>query len=472
MNPNDCDHPDLTAHVLGELDTEHAQAMAQWIESRPEAKLEAEHIGELAQMLTATAPVSFYTLRPEQRTAVLSGPQKVRQMVAAVKQPRRASTPTKFSYAWGLGGLAAAAAVAIIGFVAGVHFGSRSAGSTEVASTPPAAPEAVTEKPKTEPFRAKLLPVPVLADATPVEQPAPAAPEVVEKAPEPKKVEAVVAVVPKLDIPAAPEPAKVVVAAPSNVIHGQAFVSTSKVTQAQVTLHPEATRAAVAAAKTGEGPVLGSPMTATGPKKDAGVKAGKQPELMIHSWKADVVSCPWDESRRLVRLVLQLPGDQAAAIGSNAYPLQMNFSPATVRSFRQLGERTVPAKDAESPAFHIVWFEVIPNGSLAEGGTRALGDVTLPNARFTTQVPSAFDSSKLKVLDRGTSWQNARQDFLFESALVGFGLLMKGDKEAGALNHAMVMDLALRSKHDDQANPEFAKFIKVVREAGRVAGVK
>ena len=205
-------------------------------------------------------------------------------------------------------------------------------------------------------------------------------------------------------------------------------------------------------------------------KKDVSPARGSRgSELLIHSWKADVISCPWDESRRLVRLVIQMPADQPTTAAS--FPLQMNFSPATVRSFRQLGERSVPAKDADSPALHIVWFEAIPNGPLAEGGTRVLGDFTLANAHFTTQGMSAFDSSRMKVPDRGTAWQNAHQDFLFESAVIGFGLLMGGDKDSGALNHSQVLDLALRSKSDEK-NSEVTKFVKVVRDAGRFAGLK
>ncbi len=490
MNTNDCDHPDLTAHVLGELDAEHDEAMARWIASRPEARAEAECIGELAQMLHATAPVSFHTLLPEQRAAVLTGPQRVRQMVAAVQQPRKRGMG--YPMVWGALRLAAAAAVAAAAYVTGVHVGSTlnstgSGGAAPIASTTPVEPVSSTrDKPKTPPFRAKEVPPPVVADASPVSSTPAAAPadtpKISEKAPvpasAPAKVEEAVVVVaaPKVELPppaAAPQPKPVVVAQASNDFLAQPFVNTSKNGMAQVSLKPAATRPALTSPKgAADGPQFGSPMTVSPRKEKDTARSSKLPDLMIHSWKAEVASCPWDESHRLVRLVVQIPGEQpAAASTNNAYPLQVNFSTTAVRSFRQLGARIVPAQQADSPAFHIAWFEVVPNGPLAEGGTRSLGEITLPNARFTTQAMAPFDSSKLRVLDKGASWQAAHEDFLFESALAGFGLLLKGDRDTGSLNHSMVLDLAQRSRHDDR-NGEYSRFIKLVNDAGHMTGVK
>lgn len=478
MNSNDFDHPDLTAHVLGELDAEHAEAMATWLESHPEAKSEASQIHNLAQLLAESAPVSFHTLLPEQRTTVLSGPQRVRQMVAAVQQPKKREVRGNgYPYAWSALRFAAAAAFATIGYVAGVHFATRqNVLSPSLVAQPSVETEGPKAKPQTTPFRAKELAVPVMAEApvptAPLPVAAPKSEAVPAKTAEEPKVAAVVAEAPKLtELPTSASSDSLAVSrAANNVVRAQGFVSTSKNTVAQVGVRP-ATRSASSTSKTSTGLVLGSPMSANVlTKKDVSPARGSRgSELLIHSWKADVISCPWDESRRLVRLVIQMPADQPTTAAS--FPLQMNFSPATVRSFRQLGERSVPAKDADSPALHIVWFEAIPNGPLAEGGTRVLGDFTLANAHFTTQGMSAFDSSRMKVLDRGTAWQNAHQDFLFESAVIGFGLLMGGDKDSGALNHSQVLDLALRSKQDEK-NSEVTKFVKVVRDAGRFAGLK
>jgi len=37
-----------------------------------------------------------------------------------------------------------------------------------------------------------------------------------------------------------------------------------------------------------------------------------------------------------------------------------------VRSFRPLGERSLPAAAADAPAFHIAWYEFVPNGQPAD----------------------------------------------------------------------------------------------------------
>ncbi len=460
MNPGEHDHPDLTAHILGELDAEHSEAMAQWIKAHPETAAEAGQIAELARMLSDTAPVSFHLLHPHQRAAVLSGPQRVRQMVAAAKQTRPRTVSRFMPVLRGLGQFAAAAVMLIAGYLMGLHFKSQHQ-VPEVVSVPPAKQGDV---PRTPPFRAKEVPLPVIADATTPETAKPDEPAKPATPVEPKYIGTVAAAA-KVDLPSAASQPKAVASLPHNVVLSQAFVNTSpKGGLSQVSLRLADTRPAHA--KGEKSPLHAAPMTAA--PKDA---HATRPDLLIHSWKADVASCPWNEAHRLVRLVVQIPGEQPAAAAPGSYPLQVNFSAAAVRSFRQLGERTLPAAQADAPAFHIVWYEVVPTGAAADGTPRTLGDVSIPNAHFTTQAMAAFDSSRLRILDQAATWQNAREDFLFESALVGFGLLLKGEKESGGLNHSLVLDLAQRSLKDDRTG-EHAEFIKVVQEAQRMAGVK
>ena len=140
MNTND--HPDLTAYALGELDAEHAEAMARWIAENPQAQAEADGLTELAHHLKATAPIAVAKLHPHQRDAVLNGPQRVRQLVAAAQQkPQRKSMlmPVLRNVAR----LAAAAAMLLIGYQAGSHF-NKSQASTDLATAnpEPAAPKA------------------------------------------------------------------------------------------------------------------------------------------------------------------------------------------------------------------------------------------------------------------------------------------------------------------------------------------
>jgi hypothetical protein len=117
-----------------------------------------------------------------------------------------------------------------------------------------------------------------------------------------------------------------------------------------------------------------------------------------------------------------------------------------------------------------VWYEFQPVSDEAVRTGRPVATVTLEKSRFTTPNVGPFDSSKLAVLDRGTAWASAREDFLFESAVVGFGMLLRGGHNSPALNHEVVLSLAEKGKGAD-ASGERAKFIREVNDARRAAGL-
>jgi hypothetical protein len=331
--------------------------------------------------------------------------------------------------------------------------------SSELAQAKPAAqPENSKAKaPLTmPPLRAQEIQTPALAEVP--------SPKVVEDV-KPKLAAPATTVAVIAPAPVAPATVPVKAAQPRTEVVAEAFVSTTKTTVAQSAVRPASTRPVIAS----QGPVAAAPITNSARVAQPASPA-KQPELMIHSWKAEVASCPWDETHRLVRVVLQIPGEQPGAVSDQSYALRAAFDPNTVRSFRRLSQRTIPATAADQPAFHVAWYEFVPNGQAREGVARAIGSVTLANARFTTAAMAAFDSSTLRVLDNGTKWADAGEDFIFESAVSGFGLLLKGAKDTGSLNHALVLDLAQRSASSD-ANAERTKFVKLVKDAQRAAGL-
>jgi hypothetical protein len=95
----------------------------------------------------------------------------------------------------------------------------------------------------------------------------------------------------------------------------------------------------------------------------------------------------------------------------------------------------------------------------------------MPATGATSAAMSPFDGSSLQIIDRAASWSAAREDFLFESALVGFGMLLKGAPDLGQLNHDLVHRLAERSLGDDRSG-ERARFLKVLRQAQQSAGLQ
>lgn len=468
---NSPDHPDLTAYALGELDAEHAEAMSRWVTENPEAGAEVDALNDLCQRLQSTAPIAVEVLHSHQRATVMTGPQKVRKMVAAATIQASRRRPSLFiPIIHSISRIAAAAALVIGGYLAGTHVASQQ--SSEVASNAPAAPPTPVVKPTpappvVQPFKAKEVPA-ITVVHTAVLPPTPA-PATVKATPAPTPqqpaIELVVATDP-LRVPVPTPKAVAKLAQPKTQVQTGAFISTSKTTLAQVDLRPAESR--YVAPRNTE-PLAAAPMVHASKAPEL-VTSTRQPELLIHSWKAEVASCPWNASHRLIRLTIQIPGEQPAATMAASYPVQVSFSPNHVRGYRQIGQRTLPATAADAPAFHIVWYEFQPNGTATDGVAKAIGSVTLPGARFTTAATGPFDGSKLQVVDRGSDWNAARDDFLFESAVVGFGLLLKGEKDAGALNLDLVLSLAQRTTADDH-NGERARFVKVVQDAQRSAGL-
>ena len=471
---NNPDHPDLTAYALGELDAEHAETMSRWVAENAEAGAEVDALNDLCQRLQSTAPIAMDMLHPHQRDAIMTGPQRVRKMVAAAKASRR--RPSFFApLAYGFSRAAAAAVLVTGGYMAGTHV---SGSKPTVAATPAApTPASVEVKPTTTavasvviqpPFKAKEVPQVVTA------------PPPVEPAAKPVQEEAVAVAPPKVEIttpavevvvaslPPALLPAKELAkpAMPKTQVLSESFVSTTKSTLAQVTLRPAETRHVVPRSNEA---VAAAPLVHAAKAIEA-VAHGKQPDLLIHSWKSEVASCPWNEEHRLLRVTIQIPGDQPAAQQAASYPLQVTFSPNHVRSYRQICQRSIPAAAVDAPAFHIVWYEFQPNGQASEAATKIIGTATLSNSRFTTAAAGPFDGSKLHLLDRGADLNAAKDDFLFESAVVGFGLLLKGEKDTGELNHSLVLDLAKRAAGADR-NGERARFVKLVEDAEHSTGL-
>jgi Domain of unknown function (DUF3520) len=455
---NSTDHPDMTAYALGELNTEQAEAFAQWSSAQSEVQSDMEQTMALAAHLRATAVLPEYRLHPRQREAALGGPQRVLRQFS--KPPARYGAQAWTQVAGTVGRWAAAAAVVSCAYI----IGGMRAGSPQVVARP------------------SVTPVPVAPMAQPVFVAAPAVAVVPNVQQRPVSVPAVPVVAvaevakPVMKLAAmAPSLVPVVVAAsPRDVAQHRvataALVSTSRASQTQFVLRPAATR-----------PVLGGgAAVAAAPVKSPAVAGadpvdGRRPELLIHSWKADVTSSPWNPGRRLLRLALQIPGEQEAARGAGeTYPLTVSFDPNQVRAFRQVAQRLVPASSADGPAFQIVWYEFQPNGQLIDpmrdGASRTIAAATLSKARFTTATTAPFDDSRLQIVDRGYSWERADDNFLYEAAVTGFGLLLQGEKDIGELNHATVLDLVSRSLAADSSG-ERGRFAKVVKDAQRAAGL-
>jgi hypothetical protein len=459
---NPQDNPHFTAYALGESSAEEARELHATLASTPAAAHELEQIEAVIDALRHGAPIPQTRLSHEQRHAVLHPanlPRRIKPMMPRKTAPR--SRPVFWSMMGGA--LKAAAVITLTGaaFLAGWSFSPVVQDAAKIAATRPEAqePKALPEL-KSEPVK-EIKTEPVSTPKLVVAEPA---------KPEARSEVKNVPVVKEVVVVSTPTPAPVAAPAPNFGFtmskEGPVFASTTKQASDQRDLKPALIKPAPPKRK---GEMFASPQVAN-PKPEP--KPARVAELFLHSWKAEVASCPWNAAHRLLRVVIQLPANQPAVFSpESAFPLQITFDPVNVKQFRMLCERHLAAAGLESAGTHVVWYEFQPNGSMDAARDRQIANMTLPNARFTAPLVGPFDNgSKMQVIDRGYSLQNAREDFVFESAVVGFGLLLRGEEQKGALNHDLVLDLAKQGRGAD-ATGEHGRFIRLVQDAQKAAGL-
>lgn len=473
------ENPDLTAYAVGELQARQARDIHDLLAACPSALHELEQVEAVTDALRQCAPIPQDRLRPDQRHAVLYPANLPKRMGPMMPRPM-----PRRSQLWPVmaGVMKAAAVVAVAG---AAYFVGRHS-EIDQASSGIAAAEPV----KTEPVVVPSVPVSqekvVASVSAPItesvqgkpapETPAVAATEekpavVIVEAPVPKMEPAQVSVAPVM-VESKQAPVAVAAAAvrPAPIITPGKhlnFVNASRQPVDQFALRPNQLRPLPA--KLDKSQLLAAPLPLQQQTQDNNKDVRpRTPDVYIHSWKADVASCPWNDSHRLLRVTIQLPVDQPAAISQASYPLRVSFDPNNVREYRQLCERHQPAAELRSAGTHVIWYEFLPNGD--PDVNKTVATVTLDKGRFTTQTVGPFDSSKLNVQDRGQVWQNAREDFVFDSAVVGFGLLMRGMPQTPKLDHALVLSLAEKAKGTDTSG-DHARFIKLVKEAAKAAGL-
>ncbi len=475
MNPQD--NPHFTAYALGELSAEEARALHDVLATTPAAAHELEQIEAVTDALRHGAPIPLSRLTHEQRHAVLHPanlPRRIQPML-----PRKPSQRSRQIFWPVMGKLVKMAAVITLSgaaFLAGWWYGPDVKSAAQMAATP-ALDERPAEAAKPQPAPEKAASAPLLA----VKSAAPETAPIMKKgvadvkpapartpAPPVKEVEVVATQVGQMkELPAPPVTASPGLGFTLPTGHGT-FVSTTKQATDQFSLHPGQIKPLPPKA---QGQAFASPQMSP-VKPDP--KPERSGELYIHSWKAEVAACPWNAANRLLRIVIQLPADQAAVLAADtSFPLQVSFDQANVKQYRMLCERHLAATELRSAGTHVLWYEFQPNGSsdaAARDSGRQIATVMLPNAHFTSQAVGPFDSSKLQIIDRGYSLHNAREDFVFETSVVGFGLLLRGADHLGVLNHDLVLNLARQSKGADP-HGERARFIHLVQDAQQAAGL-
>lgn len=477
------DTSELTAYALGELQAHQAGDIHRLLSECPAAISELEQIEAVMDALRQHAPVPQDRLNPDQRHAVLHPVQMPRRV--APMAPRPAARPT--SHGWPiLNGLLRAAAVVTLTGVAywlgrqeaptaailqtaitGQGTAKPAANNSEAVSTKKTPSEPATLVTQANKSAVPAPPVDVKAEPPTVVK----APVLVVKAPEqlrtlpaPKenKIE-ISPATPRLQQASAPQVAS------TRPNPAPAFIATGRQDADVFPIRPAAIRPLPAKVNSKE--LLASPaplQTAAKPAGEAKPRPGG--EMYIHAWQAEVSSCPWNPSTRLLRVTIQIPPIQPSADASSTFPLQVAFDRRHVREFRRLCERHTTASSMETSGIQTVWYEFQPVSDEAVRTGRSIATITLEKGRFTQPSVGPFDGSKLAVLDRGLAWTSAREDFLFESAVVGFGMLLRGDHRSPSLNHEIILAVAEKSRGSDPSG-ERTRFIRHLQEARRAAGL-
>jgi anti-sigma factor RsiW len=467
------DTSELTAYALGELQAHQAGAIHSLLTACPAATSELEQIEAVTEALRQRAPIPQDRLQPDQRHAVLYPTQIPRRVAPMMPRPMVKKT----SQAWPVMSILLKAAALFI-ITGAAFFAGRQvsligtqldvAQSQPVPAKPapiskPAAPakvEVAVVKPTPAPAASVSAPqpAPILEKAAIAAIPAPVKPEVIVAKTEPVKAAQEI-------IHSAPELKPVVPLAVNRLNREVAFISTNQQAADRFSIKPADIRPLPVKGKDKE--QFASPLKGPAPK----IEEKKQAQgIYIHSWKTETTSCPWNPSTRLLRVTILLPADQPAATASTSYPLDVNFDRRNVREFRRLTERHLPAAELRSAGTQVVWYEFQPAANELNTPGKTIATVTLDQARFTTQTVGPFDESKLNVVDRGATWQTAREDYLFESAVIGLGMLLNGDHQSPNLNHQLILDLAEKSKGSDSSG-ERGRFIRQLNDARRAAGL-
>ncbi|TDU81154.1 anti-sigma factor RsiW [Prosthecobacter fusiformis] len=481
MKSSPHENPDLTAYALGELHARQATEIHALLAACPVATHELEQVEAVTDALRQGAPIPQDRLLPEQRHAVLYPTNLPRRMGPLMPRP----IPRKPSiFRPIINGVIKAAAIVVLtgaAYIIGRHTGLGTAPEEIIVETAAPAPVIVPQEtpvvakepeamvalapeadaPVIEEVEAILTPAPVSekAEIAAISSPAPVPMVVAAPSAKPDAVLTKPMAAPVASISSRPLP----LTTPGRHV---AFLSASRHPVDQFDLTPAQIRPRPAKVNKNSLLAAPAPIRQAPESKDNGKP--RTPDLYIHSWKADVASCPWNEDHRLLRVTIQLPADQPAAMTKASYPLRVTFDPNNVREYRQLCERHQPAAELRKAGTHVVWYEFLPNGS--GDGVKTVATVTLDKGHFTTQTVGPFDSTKLSIQDAGGAWTQAREDFVFDSAVVGFGLLMRGVPSTPQLDHGLVLRLAEQSKGADVTG-ERGRFIKLVREAAGAAGL-
>ena len=199
------------------------------------------------------------------------------------------------------------------------------------------------------------------------------------------------------------------------------------------------------------------------------------------SLNADVVTCPWESSHRLVRIALR--GREAIVVSENS-GIEVEFNPKCVTSYRLIGydrqaSGTPDLNDANREWEHIpteynltVLYEVVvrrskrsPTATMNTDGSGQSADYLLSvKLQLITPTHDAIPLVERVVKDNGSAFARAPQDLKFAAAVAEFGMILRDSEYKGNGTFENVLQWAVEGKGSDREGYR-ADFIELVRKA-------
>lgn len=201
----------------------------------------------------------------------------------------------------------------------------------------------------------------------------------------------------------------------------------------------------------------------------------------LFSLNADVVTCPWETSHRLVRIGLK--GRETTAVSEDS-GIEVEFHPKHVKSYRLIGydrqaserqdlnKTRVGSEGIPTQYALTVLYEVVVSRSKPQTtATKSLDDSAKPpdrllsvKLRLTTPTHDPIPSVERVVMDNGSVFTGAPDDLKFAAAVAEFGMILRDSEYKGNGTFENVLQWAVEGKGADREGYR-ADFIELVRKA-------
>jgi hypothetical protein len=200
------------------------------------------------------------------------------------------------------------------------------------------------------------------------------------------------------------------------------------------------------------------------------------------SLNLDVVSCPWEQTHRLVRIGLK--GHEAIADPADSR-IEVEFNPRQVASYRLIGyDRQKPetqGSNEQNAGSHSIaagytlttFYEVVPLTRVDTATHTQMpsveGEASKPLLTAKLQLKTrgnnaAFALIQRTVSDTGFDFGAAPSDLKFAAAVAEFGMILRDSEYKGNGSLQQVLEWAQQGKGAD-VNGYRADFIELVRKA-------